>query len=178
MKNKDGNGACLNCDSNQIPNSGTLLGKAIPFNQLFGSSLTSSQLSSGISITNITQDFENKARQYFTAPSDSDLTSYITNLLSTALTNVLNINWVKSAIGKNSGLNLWGSVTPCGANQAWVNLTTPNNTIGGTSYGFNYPVTNKTFNNAGYINLALSNSINQSEFVFYLQASRWNTCSQ
>jgi hypothetical protein len=85
---------------------------------------------------------------------------------------------VKSSIGKNSGLNLWGSVTPCGINQAWVDLTAPNHTVGGTSYGFNYPVTNKTFNNAGYINLALSNTINQSEFVFYLQASRWNTCSQ
>jgi hypothetical protein len=179
IKTVDAGGICLNCDSNGMPESGAILGKAYSFTQIFGTSQTEASLRTGVTSSSLTSDLEKRARVYFAAPTRAQLTSLSTLFSTTSPGSTVNIPWTRATKDNQQINGLWAGYNPCGQNSNWSNfpdVDTPN--LGATnSWNYAYPVSGKTYQNAGYLSFTLPNSFNGSEFTFNIQFSRWNTCT-
>ena len=179
IKTVNAQDACLNCDSNGMPESGAVLGKAYSFTQIFGTSQTEASLKTGVTSSSLTSDLETRARVYFAAPTRAQLTSLSTLFSTTSPGSTVNIPWTRATKDNQQIDGFWAGYMPCGPNSNWNNfpeVSTPN--LGSTnSWDFAYPVVGKTYQNAGYLSYTLPNRINESEFAFYIRISRWTTCS-
>lgn len=176
MQNKDSAGNCTNCENN-MPTSFHILGKAYTVSQLFGSSVTKSTLTSGVSVSQFATAMD-KARTFYAAPSTSELVSMDNKLRSTNVGSTLTVNWLRSN-DKRPLDGIWGGWNSCGGGS-WTELNQPDDATLLTTDSWAYlPPTGKTsFNQAGYLSFAFGNKINLTEFAFYVTANRGNICTQ
>ena len=179
IKTEDPSGNCLNCDGSGIPESGTVLGKAYAFTKLFGNTQSESSLKSGVNALDLDSTFENKARVYFSAPSKAQLISLANTFSGSSAGNSVSIPWTRATKDNQQINGLWAGYVPCGSNSSWVNFDEPNwsDLTATNSWTLTSPVPNKTLQNAGYLSFTLSNRVNETEFAFYINFSRRNTCT-
>lgn len=180
MKLKDSSGNCTNCDPNDgLPTSGAVIGRAYSVSKLFGANITATQLFQGVTMDNLPPDFEKNARVFFAIPSNAQLTSLTSSLMSTNLTNKITVPWQR-ATGKNQQINgVWGNMGLCGT-SSWADFDEPTDSFKLTSdkWEFTAKPDGKTFNNAGNVSFAIANRVNESEFAFYINARRTVSCVQ
>ena len=180
-KFKDANGKCLTCEaSTGVPLAGSLLGNAKTVAQIFGSSVTAAQLatSAGIAPSAMSAVVKTNARRYFGMPTDTQLDTLSTSLLSTSLSNTLSVPWTKATKFNNPIDGVWGGTNACGSNTSWVDTTEVRVVPTDTAYNLTYNnPSSKTFNNAGYVSITLAHKKDMSEFAFYIRASRSSICT-
>jgi hypothetical protein len=180
-KFKDANGLCLNCDVvTGLPESGGVWGNAKTVVQLFGTTVTASQLSTSAGITPnaFPADAKANAKRYFSMPSDSQIETITNTLLSPTISNSLTVPLSKPTKFNVPIDGVWGGTTACGNNNPWVNAPDVSLKASDTAYTYSYNnPTSKTFSNAGSISLALSYKKDMSEYVFYINANRRSICT-
>jgi hypothetical protein len=176
FKALDANDNCLNCDNAGLPESGAIVGKAIPFSTVFGSSVTKSDLTAGIDRSKLPSSASLAYRTYFAAPSESDLTNISSSFKSVSLGSTIRVPWVRAA-NKSQVSGNWGGYNLCGG-SVWAEIPDRPTIAGVADYwDVTFPVSGKTFNNAGFISISIANNVKQSEFVFYIQGQRRTKCS-
>ena len=179
-KFKDATGNCFSCEaSTGLPISGAVLGNAKTATQIFGSTVTASQLSTsaGIAPSVLSTEVKTNARRYFGMPTDVQLDTLTNALMSTNLSNTLTVPWSKATKFNNPIDGVWGGTVACGNNNSWVNTDNVQVGLTDTAYVVNYNnPSSKTFNNAGYVSITLAHKKDMAEYAFYIRASRSNIC--
>jgi hypothetical protein len=180
-KFKDANGQCLNCDVlTGMPEGGGVMGNAKTFAHFFGSSVTAPQLltSTGISPNSLPAEAKTSIKRYFALPTDSQVETLTNTLLSPTVANSFTVPLYKPSKFNLPLEGVWGGSVACGNNNPWVNASDVNLLPSDTSYTYvNNNPSSKTFSNAGYISLALGYRKDESEYIFYINASRGTVCT-
>lgn len=178
MKQEDSLGNCLNCEpTSGLPLSITVVGKSLTAADIFGSTATAAQLTSGI--TSMSADFEVYARTYFPFPNIQDLNSLGASLLGTSMGSSLNVPWILPTIN-NAQINyLDGGITNCAntttEGMGGVGYPSPNPSI--TTNTYTYPINGKTFNNAKSILIRLEGLYNLNSYQTWIQVDRTGICT-
>lgn len=176
MKTKAANGSCTNCDSDGMPTSFEVLGKAYSITQLFGSNVTRSALRTGVATSQFSTAMD-QARTYYAAPSNTDLVSMETKLRSSNMGSSFPVTWSRSK-DKRPLNGVWGGWITCNNND-WTELNEPPDATLLTSdtWTYNPPLGKSSFNQASYLSFAFANKINLTEFAFYVTAGRGSICN-
>lgn len=170
----DSSGACLNCDSFGVPESGALIGKAYPFRAIFGTSVTSSQLESGLDRSKLPTAAISSYRSYFAAPVEADLTALSKLLLSNSSATKVRIPWTRATKNKSQVDSSWGGYQVCSQGSTWTNFQDD------LSLSFNspdywdvtFPSPARTFNQYSYMSFNIANRFYQSEFSYLISVNR------
>lgn len=186
----DANGNCTNCTtigSSQVPKTMNILGRAWKFKEIFGdNSVSEANLRAGTVVA--ANANLGTVRSIYSAPTEKNAEEIVRGFYSNNLSTKFTLPWQKPTNNNSFDINLWGGTTSCnqGPNSKWIDYSIDTFDIVGNSQTFTYglsrnetrisPEFGKTYADAGYLQFALSTSINFSEFVFYIQGSRYNLC--
>lgn len=178
IKNKNSAGTCTNCDSDGLPTSFLVLGKAYTVSQLFGTSVTRNSLTAGVSVSEFTTAMT-QARTYYAAPSNSELTAMETKLRGTNLGTTFPVTWSRSN-DKRPLDGVWAGWNNCSSGN-WLELNTPNDAtlLPTDTWSYAVPAASgkSNFNQASYLSFTFANKINLTEFAFYVNAQRGSICT-